>query len=186
MMWPQEAIRKTTPDVGIDALSPDLVSSDRLNRLFQLWKKLRGGRELPYRDAFSPEQLGFILGQVTIIDVLHNPLNFRYRLIGTRIEEAGRRGDQGKTLDQVEPRSYRDLVGLAYREVVGSARPSCHQISYVHRQDLVSFERIILPFTQTGSTVDLLLEALDWLPGVQQDLKNIAVSQAPALALHQS
>ena len=127
---------------------------------------------------------GFILGQVTIIDVVYDPLNFRFRLIGTRIEEAGRRGDQGKTLEQIEPAAYRNLVGSAYREVVESARPTCHQISYVHRQDLVSFERIILPFTRTGSGVDLLLEALDWLPGVQQDLKNIVIPEAPTSALH--
>ncbi len=48
----------------------------------------------------------------------------------------------------------------------------------------MSFERIILPFTRTGSTVDLLLEALDWLPGVQQDLKNILIPEVPTSALH--
>jgi hypothetical protein len=183
-MRPQAAVRKASRDAGIDALSPDLVSSDRLNRLLQLWKELRGDRDLPFRGELVPEQLGFILGQITIIDVVHHPINFRYRLIGTRIEEAGRRGDQGKTLDQIEPASYRYLVGSAYREVVECAQPSCHQISYVHRQDLVSFERIILPFTRTGSGVDLLVEALDWLPGVQQDLKNIVIPEAPASALH--
>ncbi len=185
-MRPQAAVWNASRDAGINTLSPDLVSSDRLNRLFQLWRELRGGRKLPFRGEFAPEQLGFILGQVTIIDVVHEPLNFRFRLIGTRIEEAGRRGDQGKTLDQIEPASYRDLVGEAYREAVESAQPTCHQISYVYRQELVSFERIILPFTRTGSAVDLLLEALDWLPGVPQDLKNIVIPKAPASALHRS
>ena len=183
-MRPQAAARKASRVAGITALSPDLVSSDRLNRLFQLWKELRGGSGLPFRSVLAPEQLGFILGHVTIIDVVLDPLNFRFRLIGTRIEEAGRRGDQGKTLDQIEPASYRDLVGTAYREVVEGALPTCHQISYFHRQDLVSFERIILPFTLTGSAVDFLLEALDWLPGVQQDLKNIVIPEAPTSALH--
>ena len=46
--------------------------------------------------------------------------------------------------------------------------------SYVHHQSLVSFEQLILPFSHAGGRVEVLLEALDWLPGVQHDLKCVA------------
>jgi hypothetical protein len=172
------AAQKAPVDAGINALSLDLVSSKRLDRLFRLWNELRDGQGLPFRSQLSPEQIGFILGRVTIVDVVHDPLNFRFRLIGTRIEEAGRRGDQGKTLDQIEPESYRDMIGSAYREVVESGGPACQRITYVLREDVVSFERVILPFTRTGHRVDLLLEALDWRPGVRHDLNGIVFSDA--------
>lgn len=181
-MWLGERAMTGSEDVGIAALSPDLVNSDRLSRLFRFWKEIRGTQNLPRWADFSPEQLGFILGQITVVDVLRDPLNFRYRLIGTRIEEAGRRGDQGKTLDQVEPASYRDMIGQTFRQVVEFGQPLCHHISYVHHQNLVSVEQLILPVSRTGPGVEVLVEALDWLPGVQHDLKSIAGARSPLTA----
>lgn len=182
MMWLSERAVSVPAEVEIDTLSPDLVNSDRLSRLYQFWKQIRGSRRLPSRSDFEPEQLGFILGQVIIVDVLRDPANFRYRLIGTRLEEAGRRGDQGKTLDQIEPAAYRRMVGQTYRAVVETGQPLCHQISYAHHQNMVSFEQIILPFSHGGDRVEVLLEALDWLPGVQHDFKSVASMGVPAAA----
>lgn len=180
MMWPGETAITDSEDVGIEALSPDLVNSDRLSRLFRFWKDLGGAQGLPCRADFSPEQLGFILGHITIVDVLRDPLNFRYRLIGTRLEEAGRRGDQGKTLDQIEPETYRNMIGQTFRQVVDFRQPLCHHISYLHHQNMVSYEQLILPFRHRGAEVEVLVEALDWLPGVQQDLKGSLISPATA------
>ena len=182
MIWLGETAMTESADVGIAALSPDLVNSDRLSRLLGFWKEIRGAQRLPCWADFSPEQLGFILGQITVVDVLRDPLNFRYRLIGTRIEEAGRRGDQGKTLDQVEPASYRDMMGQTFGQVVELGQPLCHHVSYFHHQNLVSFEQLILPISRTGPEVEVLVEALDWLPGVQHDLKSMAGAGTPATA----
>lgn len=180
MMWLSDTAVTASPDIEIDAVSPDLVNSERLSRLYRFWKVIRRGRRLPCRCDFAPEQLDFILGQIAIVDVLRDPANFRFRLIGTRLEEAGRRGDQGKTLDQIEPAAYRRVVGRAFREVVETAQPLCHQVSYMHHQNLVSFEQIILPFSHTGDRVEVLLEALDWLPGVQHDFKGIVCAGCEA------
>ncbi len=181
-MWLGETTMTDSLDVGIEALSPDRVNSDRLSRLFRFWKDIRGTQELPSRADFSPEQLGFILGQVTIVDVLRDPLNFRYRLIGTRLEEAGRRGDQGKTLDQVEPPAYRNMIRQTFCQVVDFRQPLCQHISYLHHQNLASCEQLILPFSTTGTEVEVLVEALDWLPGVQHDLKRMAGVRTAATA----
>ena len=174
MMWLGETVMTDPGDVRIEALSPELVNSDRLSRLFRIWKEIRGPQGLPSRADLSPERLGFILGQITIVDILRDPINFRYRLIGTRLEEAGRRGDQGKTLDQVEPASYRDMITKSFRQVVDFKPPLCQHVSYLQNQNLVSYEQLILPFSHTGAGVEVLVEALDWLPGVQHDLKSMA------------
>jgi hypothetical protein len=181
-MWLSETAPTASAEAAIDALSPDLVNSDRLSRLYRFWKKIRGRRRLPCRADLAPEKVGFILGQITIVDVLHNPANFKFRLIGTRLEEAGRRGDQGKTLDEIEPAAYRHMVEQAFREVIATGRPLCRQISYVHHQSLVSFEQLILPFSHAGDSVEVLLEALDWLPGVQHDFKSAALVKSFAAA----
>lgn len=179
MMWLSKSAVAAAPEIEVAALSPDLVSSDRLNRLYRFWKELRGSRRLPCRSDFAPEQLSFLLGQITVVDVLRDPANFRYRLIGTRLEEAGRRGDQGKTLDQIEPATYRTMVWRNFREVVETGQPLCHQVSYAHHHNMASFEQLILPFSRAGTTVEVLLEALDWMPGVQHDFKSVASGRFP-------
>lgn len=166
---------------GVTKLSEHLLQSDKLRRVHQLWVELTGDRPLPLRAEITPERLGFVLGQVTIVDVLRDPLNFRYRLVGTKIEDAGRRGDKGKTIDEIEPAAYRQMVGSAYREVVETAQPVIQQISYLHHQRVVAFERIVLPFSQSGGEVDVLLEASDWAPGIHQDLRNIDFSRTQDL-----
>lgn len=173
--------RTVSAENGIEFLTPDLLQSDKLRRLHGFWAALKGSRGLPFRADFHPEQLGFILGQITVIEVLRDPLNFRYKLIGTRIEAAGRRGDQGKTVDRIEPAPYRDLADAAYRQVTKDRAPCCQRISYVsyvREEDVISFERIILPFTQSGDEVDVLLEAMDWWPGFQQDFSNFSLPAA--------
>lgn len=169
---------KALANIGVDKLSPDALESEKLRRFHQIWMDLKGARELPVRAEVSPEQLGFLLGQVTIVDVLQGPLNFRFKLIGTKIEEAGRHGDQGKTVDQIEPAAYRKMVAAAYREVVETREPLCHRINYQHHQSLVTLERVVLPFTIAGSDVEVMLEASDWPPGTHQDLRNLDYSDA--------
>lgn len=167
---------KKRANIGVDKLPSDALESEKLRRFHQLWVDLKGAGDLPSRADVSPEQLGFLLGRVTIVDVLRDPLNFRYKLIGTKIEEAGRHGDQGKTVDQIEPVAYRMMVTAAYREVVEGRAPVCHRINYKHHQSQVTLERVILPFRLAGSDVEVLLEASDWQPGTHQDLKNLDYS----------
>lgn len=169
---------KVRANIRVDELSSNALESQKLRRFHQMWLELKGTVDLPLRAEVSPERLGFLLGQVTIVDVLREPLNFRFKLIGTKIEEAGRLGDQGKTVDQIEPIAYRKMVAAAYRRVVEGRKPLCHRISYRHHQSNVTLERVILPFTLAGSDVEVLLEASDWQPGTHQDLKNLDYSDA--------
>ncbi len=92
--------------IEVRALAPGQVRSAKLWRLCQFWQALTAVRRLPYRAEFSPEQLPFIIGQISLIDVLGEPAEFYFRLVGTKIEDRGRRGDQGKTLNQVEPAKF--------------------------------------------------------------------------------
>lgn len=166
--------------IGVEIVSTQALQSEKLRRFHQIWTDLKGAGDLPLRAEVSPERLGFMLGHVSIIEVLREPLNFRYKLIGTKIEDAGRHGDQGKTVDQIEPACYRDMVSAACRTVVDTAQPLVHQVTYLHHQNRVKFERVILPFTVSGGVVEVLLEGSDWLTGSHQDLRNLVFSRPDA------
>lgn len=158
-------------NIVIETLPSERLESEKLRRLLQYWLDLRGASRMPDRAAFSsPEQLGFILGQITLVDVQREPLNFYFRLVGTKIEEAGRRGDQGKTLDAVEPASYRETLELIYRETTEAAEPGLKRIRLLREADEVWYEQVVLPFTRDGDRVDMLLSGTDWPPEMEYGL----------------
>ncbi|MEM7226079.1 MAG: PAS domain-containing protein [Pseudomonadota bacterium] len=153
--------------------SPEMFTSQKLQALYDHWEGLRSGHAIPRSRDLSPINVGFILGQITLVDVLSGPLNFYYRLIGTRIEELGRHGDQGKTVDQIRPACYRQLCRDAYHEAVETAAPLCLRICRRQSDGEVGYERMILPFGGDEGRVVTLLDALDWAPGVQIELQRL-------------
>ena len=160
----------------LEPLAIDAVDSGRLQKLYEVWSALKRGREFPDRRDFLPEQVQFLLGQLSLVEVLPAPPGFRMRLVGTRLEECGRRGDQGKTLDELEPKAFGEIVGRIYRQTVESRRPVAYRITYPIRDALASFEQVVLPFSHGGEAVQQLLEGLDWPVGTEQNFRNITWS----------
>lgn len=160
--------------MGMDQISVEDLQCGKLQRLHALWNELRCQRDLPQRRDFLPEQLDFILGRVNLVEVLRDENNFRYRLLGTQIEDAGRRGDQGKTLDRIALQVFGEMLGEAYREVLADGRPVCRRIEYQNRDADIWFEQLILPFALEGTDVELLLEGFDWPLGMIQNFRNLA------------
>ena len=153
-------------NITVESVSAAQLKSQKLRQLLEFWQRLRGARSLPYRSEFIPEQLGFLLGQVSLMQVTHDPLSFRFRLVGTRIEEAGRRGDQNKTLDQIEPDSYRETLIGAFGAAATSAEPVINLIEIRGPHRAFHYEQVVLPFTVKGERVEMLLHGIDWPPDV--------------------
>ena len=164
-------VMELDPRVAVYKATPESLSSEKLRALYRHWDQLRGIDTLPRRRDLSPIDFAYMLGQVTIVDVLRQPINFAFRLIGTQIEELGRQGDQGKTVDQIRPAYYRQMCEDAYKEAVEAASPLCLQLRSLRATTKAGYERMILPFTSGDGQVDVLLDAMDWSPGTQIELK---------------
>jgi hypothetical protein len=139
-----------TGNIRTQGLLPGALRSERLRRLHRFWQELRGQRRLPFRAEFAPEQFHFILGQMALLDVTEPAGRFRFRLVGTRLELLGRRGDQGRTVDEIEPGWYGTVLEAAYVEVVETGEA-----------------------TVTGQGVELLLDAFDWPSGLEERLNDL-------------
>lgn len=163
----------------ITKLELSTVESRKLHQLHQVWEALKGGRRLPDRSAFRPDIAPFLLGQITLVEVLSAD-SFRLRLIGTRLEDCGRRGDQGKTMDQIEPKAFSETVTEVYKSVVRTGAPQVYRIDYPLRDVETKIEQIVLPFTNGGEDVAMLLEGSDWPAGMEQNFRAISRS-APEL-----
>ena len=60
------------------------VCSPPLAEVFRYWDGKRGGRAMPLRAEIDPNELRRHLPGITLVDVKREPLDFVYRLIGTR------------------------------------------------------------------------------------------------------
>jgi hypothetical protein len=134
------------------------VASPLLQRLLQEWDARRRGRAMPARADFQPEAMRFILGSLILVDVLADPLRFRYRLVGTNL--AWRRGVDltGSLLDQHPDQRLREEAVAACRIVVDTRRPYLFRPRFVGTSGTsFNYEALLLPLSSDDAAVEMIM-----------------------------
>ena len=151
------------------------VVSDRLQRLHRLWALRRGKRRWPAYAEFAGEDFAFIAGTISLVDVLRAPVRFRMRRIGASIEELRGPGDQGKMVEEIEPKPYAELPRRHYAAAVEGGEPLFHLVQFLPgvrpARFPLAYERAILPLSGDGDAVDMLLIGSDWSEAITSDLR---------------
>ena len=142
-----------------DALN---LKSTLLKGLLIIWQDKLHGREMPCRKDFDPLELpASMWPHIILIDVLHgDPERFRYRLIGTHVVDALSRDVTGQIIDEIQSRADYDVFVEGFRWVVENHRPmqSNGSANFVNKK-WMTFESLILPLSEDGSTVNMLMVA---------------------------
>ena len=127
--------------------------------LLRSWNEWRGERAMPTRSDFAPTDLKGHLGWVALIDVQHDPVRFRFRLIGADIATGLSRDSSGKYLDDVYgPEFYETSIG-SYRWILEYGKPLRAFGTMVHaKRGPVRFESLDLPFSSDGRTIDMIMK----------------------------
>lgn len=162
-------ITQSIPDSGDRRIAADELRSDMLRRLVAYWDGLRGDRSMPSRGQLRPEEMGYALGQMMLVDI-HWPSavtetsdpTFRFRLVGSRIEGTGHKGLTGRWAHELQPEFYRTAVLRAYREAAISGQPGIRRIQYSSDGNALRYERVALPLSNHGTGADMLLVGTDW------------------------
>jgi hypothetical protein len=162
-------ITQSIPNSGDRRIAAEDLRSPMLRRLVAYWEGLRGDRPMPSRGQLRPEEMGFALGQMMLVDI-HWPSavtetsdpTFRFRLVGSRIEATGHKGLTGRWAHELQPEFYRAAVLRAYREAAISGQPSIRRIQYSSDGNALSYERAALPLSNHGTSADMLLVGTDW------------------------
>lgn len=135
----------------------DQIRHPDLLRLYDYWATRRRGRSFPARADLDPVEFRFALGNVTLIDVLYEPLRFRFRLVGTLMAQRMGWDLTGKMVDEIPDASYRDSVIQGFRKVVETRRPNMT----LYERDVDGkprrFQVLRLPLATDGETIDMLL-----------------------------
>lgn len=133
--------------------------SPEMNEIYTLWLAKRGWRRMPARPDIDPTEIPRLLPNVMLVDVFHAPLRFRYRLIGTNVVSATGEDRTGKSFDNVEFFAANPIVMQQYASVVATGEP-IHSTEPFYRLDnrrTYDVERLLLPLSADGVTVDMIL-----------------------------
>jgi hypothetical protein len=134
------------------------IEAPLLRRLHDDWLARRRGRLLPARADFDPVDLKYLMGKLLLVDVMHEPLRFRYRLVGTELVRRAGFDLTGRTLDDYPDPEYREYTRQRYATAVVTRQPlRSIQSRLILDGRLRHYEALLLPLGADGETVDMLM-----------------------------
>jgi hypothetical protein len=131
-----------------------------LKDLYVYWLSKKGARIAPARSAILPEEIVTHLPRIALVDVIGDLPRFRFRLFGSGLVAAYGQDLTGKFLDEIDlgTKSVPEAFQHAVR-VVRECRPHFGRTRFTKQGDnrRVEYERIVLPLSADGSTVNMIL-----------------------------
>lgn len=127
----------------------------KIDAIIRYWQSIQPPTGLPGRQHFDPRDIPELWRNIMMIDVAHDPLRFRFRLLGTTIIDYAGEDNTGKWFDERWP----DYDDTPLRRIVEQRAPSWWRGPPQLRPEKHYFEleRVRLPLARDGETVDLLL-----------------------------
>lgn len=137
------------------------VAHPDLHRLYDYWRTRAAPGALPSRRDIDPLDMGFMLGNLILVDVVRDPgrpsPRFRYRLVGANLVSALGLEMTGRTLDEHPDPHFREVAKRVYERVVDGARATAARRDTVVDGRVRRYEAIHLPLAADGRTVDMVL-----------------------------
>jgi len=146
-------------DNGMAALA-GCIETPCLRQLYIYWEQRRGERRFPARRDLDPLDFRSALGHITLIDVLYDPLRFRFRLHGTDLVRRAGYDMTGKMIEELPNPTNRATLIERCRALVETRQP----IRIADKRPLgtrvYGYEAVWLPLGENGLTVTMLMGGL--------------------------
>ena len=134
------------------------LHAPKLRAVLNLWESKRGSRIAPARNDFDPAELKSVLPCVTLVDVLYDPLDFRYRLVGSSMVESYGRDVTGLSVNDLQVPEFRGLILRDLTELVQTRTPQFTALYFRNPAGyLRAYQLLRLPLSSDGERVDMLL-----------------------------
>lgn len=127
----------------LDMISPIITAG------FSYWNERRAGRALPLREDFDPViDIPRLLPNIIMLDVRFEPLDFRFRLVGSRVRKNLSRDYVGKWFSQLDNFNQQSSLWSRHQAVAEKAQPMLQRPTYIGPyRDFIAVENIMLPVT---------------------------------------
>jgi hypothetical protein len=135
-----------------------------IRSIYDYWDRKRQSRNMASRDDIDPIEIPELLPRIQLIDVEGAPVRFRYRLVGTEL--VTRRGfdPTGMEVDAAFYGADAQRVLSNYAYVTENKTHQYSRTVFEERRGWnVWLERIYLPLSQDGESVNMILVLVNWL-----------------------
>jgi hypothetical protein len=150
---PGSTLVASGPGVG------DQIEDERLRRLFAYWTEKAAGRLCPARRDIDPLDFDYLLGDIALLEVLHDPLRFRYRVMGTRIVRRVACDMTGKLVSEIPTPQLRRASQQNYELVTRERKPVLQRGTRIFDGRTFRYEILRLPLSDDGIAVNMILTA---------------------------
>ncbi|MCR9255541.1 MAG: PAS domain-containing protein [Alphaproteobacteria bacterium] len=143
--------------LDLEGLGPDL------HEIYAYWRRPADAGRLPTRRDFDPViEIPRQLHRLALIDVVRDPFDLRYRLVGTLLVEIGGKDLTGRSLfdETYSPDQAATLED--YRTTVETGVPIARTDLKAHNSKVARGNRMVLPlFEPATDSVNMLLIAVE-------------------------
>ena len=152
------------PDIPAAVALADIGSKIVLQG-YEYWLARRGEHGLPSRSDFDPlVEMPTLCPSMMLKDVQQEPLDFRYRLLGTKLREHMGADWKGQWMSQIEFQKAPNPIWRAHAYVAESGMPLFLRPPYVGpHKDFLHIEAVMLPLAQDHRTVDMIMIFLEFM-----------------------
>ncbi|HVO02417.1 MAG TPA: PAS domain-containing protein [Candidatus Cybelea sp.] len=144
------------------AVGLDEIESPILRRFFRYYLEKRGSRLFPARADLDPVDFPYALGDITLVNVHRDPLNFSFRLDGSRHVERFGFDLTGRSLDEFPYPEMRQAIFDSYRDVVDRREPLRYFRELESGGRWFRYETLLLPLSSDGTTIDMIVSAISF------------------------
>ena len=128
--------------------------------VYAYWQSLRSGDSIPYRRDFRPAAIRRLLPYIILVDVLNDPRDFQFRLVGTAFITVTGQELTGRLISEVFPPQFRMEVFEGWNAIVENGGPNwaCGNV-WIENKDFISWQGVALPLRAETGSVDQLVGA---------------------------
>ncbi|WP_114392304.1 PAS domain-containing protein [Oleisolibacter albus] len=135
----------------------------RQEELLDYWRTRRDGAFAPSRRCIDPADLRRLLPWIALLDVVEDsPPRFRYRLVGTALDQSFGTGVTGLLLSDAWTPPLANGWQAWLRRLCRERAPVLCRASFHVDQDYVQLGSLFLPLSSDGRTIDRILGCVAW------------------------
>jgi hypothetical protein len=135
------------------------VTDPRLRRFYDYLERKRAGRPFLRRRDIDPIEFPYVLGNLMLIDVLYQPLRFRYRLVGANLVGHIGYDMTGKFVEDHPEPARRAFAEESYRMTVATGRVSAGVFELLVEQRPIRFQAFRFPLSDDAVSINMILVA---------------------------
>ncbi len=122
------------------------------------WRQKAGDQIAPRRRDLDVLDVPKLMPHVIIFDVLSDPLDFRYRLVGTTVREMSRNDYTGLKLSEIDGRGPGSKVWSMLDQVRENQKPAFYAVEYMGpKRDFRKLDDLFLPLVDDRLETDMIM-----------------------------